>query len=375
VSSAGAGAQWSRALASHQLVTAGADWRWVDGDSREDGLDAQTGTQVTLKRISGGTQRSLGAFAQDVITPTSNLTLTVSARVDGWRNYDAHNLEVNYPSGTPTANNKPTLPDRDDTVVSPRAAARYQIASWLGVWGDLGWGFRAPTLNELYRQFRVGTVLTLANDQLGPERLVGGEAGIRITPGSNLAWRTTWFGNRVRDPVSNVTIATAGANVTQQRQNLGRTHIRGLQTDVDYRLGTSWRLSGAYMFNSARVAEFAANPALVGKYLPQVPRHRGSMQLAYTNPRYVNLAVGFEVTGRQFDDDLNERVVPGQTKPGLPGYALLGFTASRPFGHTFDAFVSAQNLFDEEYFVGTLPTTVGSPRLVSVGVRVRWAGK
>ncbi|HEX2454162.1 MAG TPA: TonB-dependent receptor [Vicinamibacterales bacterium] len=375
VSSAGAGAQWSRAFASHQLVTAGADWRWVDGDSREDGLDAQTGTQVTLKRISGGTQRSLGAFAQDVITPTTNLTLTISARVDGWRNYDAHNLEVNYPSGTPTANNKPTLPDRDDTVVSPRAAARYQIASWLGVWGDLGWGFRAPTLNELYRQFRVGTVLTLANDQLGPERLVGGEAGIRITPGSNLAWRTTWFGNRVRDPVSNVTIATAGANVTQQRQNLGRTRIRGLQTDVDYRLGTSWRLSGAYMFNSARVAEFAANPALVGKYLPQVPRHRGSMQLAYTNPRYVNLAVGFEATGRQFDDDLNERVVPGQTKPGLPGYALLGFTVSRSFGRTFDAFVSAQNLFDEEYFVGTLPTTVGSPRLVSVGVRVRWTGK
>jgi outer membrane receptor protein involved in Fe transport len=375
VSSAGAGAQWSRAFASHQLVTAGADWRWVDGDSREDGLDAQTGTQVTLKRVSGGTQRSLGAFAQDVITPTTNLTLMVSARVDGWRNYDAHNLEVNYPSGTPTANNKPTLPDRDDTVVSPRAAARYQIASWLGVWGDLGWGFRAPTLNELYRQFRVGTVLTLANDQLGPERLVGGEAGIRITPGSNLAWRTTWFGNRVRDPVSNVTIATAGANVTQQRQNLGRTRIRGLQTDVDYRLGTSWRLSGAYMFNSARVAEFAANPALVGKYLPQVPRHRGSMQLAYTNPRYVNLAVGFEATGRQFDDDLNERVVPGQTKPGLPGYALLGFTVSKPFGRTFDAFVSAQNLFDEEYFVGTLPTTVGSPRLVSVGVRVRWAGK
>jgi len=375
VSSAGAGAQWSRMFAAHHLVTAGGDWRWVDGDSREDGLDAQTGTQVTLKRISGGTQRSLGAFAQDVITPNANLTLTFSARVDGWRNYDAHNLEVNYPSGTPTANNKPNLPDRDDTVVSPRAAARYQIASWLGIWGDLGWGFRAPTLNELYRQFRVGTVLTLANDQLGPERLVGGEAGVRITPRSNVAWRTTWFGNRVRDPVSNVTIATAGTNVTQQRQNLGRTRIRGLQTDVDYRIGASWHLSGAYLFNSARVAEFAVNPALVGKYLPQVPRHRGSIQVAYTNVRYVNVAVGFEAVGRQFDDDLNERVVPGHTKPGLPGYALFGFTVSRPFGRTFDVFATAQNLFDEEYFVGTLPTTVGSPRLVSAGVRVRFAGR
>jgi hypothetical protein len=32
-----------------------------------------------------------------------------------------------------------------------------------------------------------------------------------------------------------------------------------------------------------------------------------------------------------------------------------------------------QNLFDEEYIVGTLPTTIGSPRLVHGGVRVRFA--
>ena len=75
--------------------------------------------------------------------------------------------EAAYPSGVPTANNNPDLPDRDDTVVSPRVAARYHINSWVSVWGDIGAGFRAPTLNELYRQFRVGTVLTLANNQLG----------------------------------------------------------------------------------------------------------------------------------------------------------------------------------------------------------------
>src|SRR3954447_16980089 len=38
--------------------------------------------------------------------------------------------------------------------------------------------FRAPTLNELYRNFRVGNVLTLANPDLTPEGLVGVEAGI-----------------------------------------------------------------------------------------------------------------------------------------------------------------------------------------------------
>ena len=59
--------QWSRAFGTQQYFTAGTDWRWVDGDSEENGLDAATGTQVTLKRVSGGTQRSVGAFVQDLI--------------------------------------------------------------------------------------------------------------------------------------------------------------------------------------------------------------------------------------------------------------------------------------------------------------------
>ena len=111
--------QWARSFGSRQLFTAGTDWRWVDGDSEEDGLDAVTGTQVTLKRVSGGTQRSLGVFVQDVISPTDRVTMTLSARVDSWRNYDAHNLEAAFPSGTPTVNNNPNLPERDDTVAQP----------------------------------------------------------------------------------------------------------------------------------------------------------------------------------------------------------------------------------------------------------------
>jgi outer membrane receptor protein involved in Fe transport len=358
-----------------QLLTAGADWRWVDGDSEEDALDPVTGSRVTLSRVSGGTQRSLGFFVQDLITPTSRLTLTLGARVDSWRNYDGHHREIDAATGEPTANHRPSLPERDDTVFSPRVAALYHVADWVSVWGDLGWGFRAPTLNELYRQFRVGTVLTLANNQLGPERLVGGELGIRISPVRNISWRTTWFDNRVEDPVSNVTVSTAGATVTQQRQNLGRTRISGLQTDVEYRIGTAYRISGGYLYGRARVVEFAANPDLVGNYLPQVPKHRGSLQVAYINPRYVNVAVGLHAIGRQFDDDQNLRTVPGESEPGLPGYALIELSASKSINRNIEIFAGAQNLFDTAYFVGTLPTTTGTPRLVHAGVRVRFSGR
>jgi outer membrane receptor protein involved in Fe transport len=355
--------QWSRALGTKHYFSAGTDIRWVDGDSEENGLDAVTGTAVTLIRNSGGTQRHLGAFVQDLFVPMSQLTLSVSARVDGWRSYDGHNLETSL-IGAPV-NNQPSLPERSDTVGSPRVAARYHVTNRVDVWGDLGWGFRAPTLNELYRQFRVGQVLTLANNSLGPERLVGGEAGVSFAVSRNSTVRATWFDNRIKDPVSNVTITQVGANITQQRQNLGKTHVHGIQTDVEYRLSSDWKVSAAYVYDQARVTENPSNPALIDKWLPQVPEHRGSFRLAYSNPRLLTASIGAQFVGSQFDDDLNT------ASRQLPKYALVDILASRAVSRNLDLFAGVQNLFDEEYFVGTLPTTVGSPRLVTGGVRVR----
>ena len=371
----GTSAQWTRAFGTRHAFSAGLDWRQVTGESQEDGLDAQRGTTVTLRRLSGGRQRMSGFFVQDLISVAPSLTLTVSARVDHWQNDQGHNLETNQPSGTPTANNAPTLPSRRDTVGSPRVSALYQLTDRVGVWGSIGSGFRAPTLNELYRQFRVGTVLTLANNQLGPERLVGGELGIRVNPISQMTTRLTWYDNRVTDPVSNVTIAVAGANVTQQRQNLGGTKIRGLQADVDYRPTPALRIEAGYLYNRAVVTKYDANPDLVGKFLPQVPRHRGSVSVTWTHPRWINLGVDVQAFGAQFDDDQNSRVVPGYTTPGLPKYAVVSLHASREVHRSVELFVGAQNLFDQQYFVGTLPTTIGTPRLVNGGVRVRLGGR
>jgi outer membrane receptor protein involved in Fe transport len=361
--SAGGMVQWSKAFGTKQYFTAGSDIRWVDGDSEENGLDAQTGTTVVLLRNSGGTQRNFGFFVQDLITPTSQLILTLSARVDGWRNYDGHNLETSLINAP--VNNVPSLPVRSDTVASPRAAARYHLTSRLDVWGDIGWGFRSPTLNELYRQFRVGTTLTLANYNLGPEHLVGGEAGASFAISPNSTVRATWFDNHIEDPVSNVTISQVGANVTQQRQNLGATHVHGIQTDVEYRFGSDWRVAAAYVYDQAKVTENPTTPALVGKWLPQVPAHRGSFRLAYSNPRRFTASAGVQFVGSQYDDDLN---TPSRR---LPDFAVVDIMGSRAFGRNLELFAGVQNLFDAEYFVGTLPTTVGTPRLVTGGVRVR----
>jgi outer membrane receptor protein involved in Fe transport len=370
--------QWNKALRARSVthvLSAGYDFRWIDGDSNEVTYALPTGLTPILNRISGGSQKIGGLFVQDVIEVTPKLQLTGSIRFDSWRNYDAHNYETVIATGQPTANNR-ELPDKSDDAFSPRGGVLYRATDRVNVWGSVSKGFRAPTLNELYRQFRVGAILTLANENLGPERLTAVEAGVTVAATDRVTVRGTYFNNRVQDPIANVTIAANGN--TRQRQNLGSTNIGGFQTDLSYRINNRWAVSGAYLFDIAKVHEStpdAAGNDLTGKYLAEVPKHRASLALNYTDPRFVNVAVESQFVGHQYDDDLNVAVifptVPDKTEVGLPGYNVTNLTVSRTLNRHLDVFFGVQNLFATTYYVATNPTLVGTPRLVNGGIRLK----
>ena len=370
--------QWNRAIQAGgrtHIISAGYDFRWIDGDSNEQTFALLTGLTPLLDRVSGGTQKIGGLFIQDMIEVTGKLQITGSVRFDSWRNYDAHNFETTIATGNPTANNR-ELADKSDNAFSPRGAVLYRATDRVSVWGSVSQGFRAPTLNELYRQFRVGAILTLANEELGPERLTGVEAGVSVAATDRLTVRGTYFNNRVQDPIANVT--TNPGDTVRQRRNLGSTNIGGFQTDATYRVNGHWGVSGAYVFDIAKVHEAETNAAginLTGKYLAEVPKHRASFALNYTNPRFVNVAVENQFVGHQFDDDRNEApilpLIADKRVVGLPKYSVTNLTASRTVNRNVDVFFGVQNLFGTLYYVGTNPTTIGTPRLVNGGIRLK----
>jgi outer membrane receptor protein involved in Fe transport len=213
---------------------------------------------------------------------------------------------------------------------------------------------------------------------------VGGEGGVSVTVSRNVTARVTLFDNSVRNPVTNVTITgpvtpltlpTATATCTPspslicvQRQNIGRTGIDGVQADVEFRL-RAWRIRAGYVHESATVQENITNPAIVGNLLPEVPRNRGSIQIAYSNPKLATIAFDVQGIGAQFDDDLN---TPSRL---MPAYGTADLTASRAVSRNLNVFVGIQNMFNQTYVVATLPTTIGSPRLYNGGLRIRWSGR
>jgi len=118
---------------------------------------------------------------------------------------------------------------------------------------------------------------------------------------------------------------------------------------------------------------------------PQVPLHHGTFQVAYSNPKIASIAFAMQAMSLQYNDDQNVNFIPAATLaeagyssftgPGLPGYASFDFTVLRDIGRSLQVFFGAQNLFDQVYFVQTNPSTIGTPRLMNVGVRVRFAGR
>lgn len=344
--------QWSRPLGDHHALVGGFDLREVDGASEETAL---TGPRP-LASSAGGRQRTAGLFLEDLIRATPRLSLTLGGRIDAWRNEGERST-----GGGPAVR----LAERDETAFSPRASLLFQATGrWAWTASAYG-GFRAPTLNELYRAFRVGDVVTQANDELRAERLTGAETGaLYNAPRGRLTARGTLFWMEVDRTIANVTVSVEPGLITRQRRNLGRTRSRGVEAELTARAGHRWTLSAGYLFSDARVASAPAEPGLEGLRLPQVPRHQLTGQIRFDDPRLATVGLQARWIGGQFDDD--------QNRFRLGSFAAVDAIVSRSLGGGLSAFAAAENLFDERYEIGRTPVrTLGPPRLLRLGFRLQ----
>lgn len=354
----GVGFQWSRAAGSRHTLVSGFDAREVKGASDELGF---VGGRLTSAVGAGGRERTFGIFGEDIVRISSSWFATVAARIDRWRNYDA--LSVSRPLAQPAAATATLFPDRSETAFSPHASLVHHVSDSLSITGSVYRAFRAPTLNELYRSFRVGNVLTQANVNLKAERLTGAEASALFRPSGRATLRGAFFWSAVTRPIANVTLTVAPGLINRQRQNLGRTRSQGLELEAETRLSDDVTISAGYLFADASVVSFPANTVLEGLLIPQVARHQFTFQVQYSS-EHNTAGIQGRAIGSQFDDDQNQF--------RLGRFFTLDALVSRSLARGVEIFAAAENLFDRRYDVGRTPIrTIGPPLLVRVGFRLR----
>jgi len=362
---AGINAWWSNPLGHIQTLVAGVESAEVMGWSNESIFSATTGAR-TANTVAGGRQRRVGVYGEDILRLTQRWIVTVGGRLDHWRNFDAQSLRT--PLVPPGPTTVTPFAERSENTFSPRLSLLYAASSRVTLTTSVYRAFRSPTLNELYRSFRLGNVVTQANSTLEAERLTGVEGGANVSIFSKLSLRGNFFWSDIVNPIANVTLSTTPTLTTRQRQNLGRTRSRGVDLDAVLPLGHSVEIAGGYQFVDATVVQFPANTALVGLQIPEVPRHQFTIQARYWNPKRLMLSVQGRYSGMQFDDDQNTL--------RLDRYFTLDLLAGRSLGHGVEAFGAFENLFNQRYTVGlTSVPTLGPPFLARVGMRFNFPAR
>ncbi len=355
----------------------GGDWRRTEGETKE--LFTFVAGSPTRDRDAGGRADTLGAFAE-LSARFGAVTLSGGGRVDHWRLTNGRLIERLLATGAFVRNE--IAPERSGWEGTGRGAMAWQSGS-LTLRGAAYLGWRLPTLNELYRPFRVGADATAANPLLKPERMQGAELGIawhrtniefegdfRSTR-SKIDVSATAFVNHLSDAIANVSLGTglgtfpgvgvvSAGGVYRQRLNIDAIHSEGVELDASIS-ERDWQLAASYAFTNARVRASGLALPLNGLRPAQVPHHMVSVTLGWktisTTLRYVS---------DQFEDDQNSRrlgaalTVDAVVKLPLSQHVSLALRGENLADTQVDAAISATGIIER-----------ASPRTLWIGLALR----
>jgi vitamin B12 transporter len=349
----------------------GVDGRDTEGRTQE--LFQFVAGAPTRGRVAGGRTRTLGAFAE-LGWARGAVTLSAGGRVDRWSIAGGRLRERVLATGALLTD--AAFPDRSGWEATGRAGAAWRPAEGLSLRAAAYRGWRLPTLNELYRPFRVGADATAANATLAPERLEGIEAGIEYRPAAGVRLGATLFANRLEDAISNVTLGqgpavfpgvgfVAAGGQFRQRQNVEAILSRGVELDAELSVGR-WRLGAGYSFADAEVRAGGTARPLDGLRPAQAPRHSAAATLAWRGSRGATASVTARYVGNQYEDDLNRQLIPDALT--IDAVGLL------PLGRGLMLEARAENLTDARVVAGISGAGIverATPRTLWLGLRWR----
>ena len=361
-----------RKAAANYSWEVGFDTRLAEGKTNE--LYSFSAGAFTRQRTAGGRTFVGGAYGEASLTQGPWL-LTGGVRLDQWETSDALRVEVLRATGATLLSDSPA--DKSGVVPTGRVGVRFDVNDRL-FWRSAAYaGFRTPTLNELFRPFRVGNDITEANAALKPERLFGVEAGAGGAMPGRGSWNITVFHNRLEDAITNVTVGLGpgtfpiagfvpAGGALRQRQNAGSITATGVEFDAERPLTDTLNLNVAAGYTRAKVDGGTAAAQLTGLRPAQTPRFTAQIGATWSPVTPLRLRVDARYEGARFDDDTNTRVL----KAAVVVDARADWTVRGPLS----VYAAVENLLDANVttaVTGTGERSFGTPQFFRVGMAVR----
>jgi outer membrane receptor protein involved in Fe transport len=346
----------------------GGDARFTQGESKEHATFVAG--VPTVGRVSGGRTVVGGLYAEGAVH-FADLLITAGVRADHWASTGGHLIQTMLATGAVTVNQK--TPSKSGIVPTARLGVRQELWDGFYLRSAAYGGFRAPSLNELYRPFRLGNNITEANPALTPEKLYGAELGVG-GEGESFAWDGTVFYNQLHGAITNVTVAhgpvavpgvgtVPAGGLLIQRQNAGNIVAYGIEADGRWRMTDALSATFAFDYVDAHVEGGMAAAQLTGKRPSQAPRLTLTAGARWNPLERLTLSGSLRYESARFADDQNTlRLAPALTVDARISWRLW---------NGLSAYLAGDNLLDADVATtesADFVTNYASPRVLRIGV-------
>ncbi|MDQ8199261.1 TonB-dependent receptor plug domain-containing protein [Pelagicoccus enzymogenes] len=343
---------------------AGVDFRMLEGAVNE--RYRNLGSGFTRERYAGGEQDFIGLFTQIETELSDRDTLTGTIRLEDLKREEGRRTETDTENGNLLL--EEAYADSTRTVLSGNLNWTHKLTENSNTQFALFSGYRSPTLNELYRPFRVRNDITEANPELANERHQGLEISYHHHSADGLSGlRLSGFFYEASEMVANALLTTESGfdprfgfippgGSGSARVNLDRSHVSGIELQAKRQLSQSLRatLTAVYAETEIRNDELEE---LQGNAFPQSAPWKAVAGLEWKAKDSLTLWTNYRWYDRSWEDLGNTR--------------RLGATADLSLGAHFE--IDAQrslslhlsNAFDERNVSGIASNglvTIDEPR-------------
>ncbi len=302
-----------------------------DQDDDRTNYDNNLGVQGALALDQREHVTSSGVFAQNELSITKDVLLTLGVRTDQVT-FDVtdHFLADGNDSGRVT---------EDST--SPMAGIVYSISPALNFYGTYSTSFETPTTTEYANPTGAGGF----NQSLKPQLATNYEIGLRGTLAQKHRYEVSLFTIGVKDELIPFTVP--GTPGRDYYVNAGKSTRNGLEFSMVSHLTDRWRTTFSYTYSDFTFDRFIDQDGhdFSGNVIPGTSKNLFYAELNYEDPHGWFGSIDSLYTGKQYANDANTNSSPASTITDLR-FGYKGEAGSL----LITPFFSINNLFDKSYY-------------------------
>jgi iron complex outermembrane receptor protein len=274
---------------------------------------------------------SIGVFAQNVFSISSDLELTTGLRYD-YLDFDIDDAFV-------TATDPNDSGSRTYHEVSANAGLSYAWAERQRVYANVANAFESPTFTEFADPAGNGGF----NSELDPQKAVQYEIGAKGEIGTRTRYQISAFWIDVRDEL--VVFNDDGRR--DFYQNSGKSRRQGLEAKLEYAVNDELSAMAAYTLADYEYREFVNDGGVdyAGKAIPGLPEERLFAEVAWRDSDVGYATLDMRYAGSFYADNANTAKIDN------------AWIFNGRVGKTIDAgddnltvYFGIDNMFDEVYF-------------------------